>query len=107
MLIVLFDINGINMIKWAPLSQTFLADKRVTVLEHPPYSPDLATCDFYLLLKVKNALMGTHFQSVEVKVKTAHLLKTVTANESELCFELWKTRIQPWIDREGKHVEGD
>ena len=24
----------------------FLANKNITVLEHPPYSPDLASCDF-------------------------------------------------------------
>ncbi|GFW19927.1 hypothetical protein TNCV_866331 [Trichonephila clavipes] len=34
------------------------------MLEHPPYSLDLAPYDFYLFLKMKNTLMGTHFQSV-------------------------------------------
>jgi len=37
----------------APALQTvsvkdFLANNRVTTLEHPPYSPDLATADLYL-----------------------------------------------------------
>jgi len=30
----------------------FLANKNITVLEHPPYSPDLAPCDFYLIPKI-------------------------------------------------------
>ncbi|GFV86871.1 hypothetical protein TNCV_2198231 [Trichonephila clavipes] len=42
----------------------FLADKCITVLKHPPYAPDLTPYDVYLFLKVKNSLMGTHFQSV-------------------------------------------
>ncbi|GFV60985.1 mariner Mos1 transposase [Trichonephila clavipes] len=34
----------------------FLAKHSIPVLEHPPYSPDLAPCDFYLFPKVKYAL---------------------------------------------------
>jgi hypothetical protein len=30
----------------------FLANHNITVLEHLPYSPDLAPCDFYLFPKV-------------------------------------------------------
>lgn len=45
--------------------EKFLANKRISVIEHPP-------C----------ALMGTHFQSEdEVKAKTAKLLKIVTNGE--------------------------
>lgn len=86
----------------------FLADKRIPVLDHPPYSPDLAPCDFYLFPKVKSSLKGTHFQSVEqVKAKTADLLKRLTTDELQHCFEQWKTRMQRCIDRQGEYVEGD
>jgi hypothetical protein len=27
---------------------TFLAKHKIPVLEHPPYSPDLASCDFFI-----------------------------------------------------------
>jgi len=48
----------------------FLANKNISVLEHPPYSPDLASCDFYLFPKIKSVLKGTHFVLVEnVKAK--------------------------------------
>jgi histone-lysine N-methyltransferase SETMAR len=39
----------------------FLANKNITVMELPPYSPDLAPCDFYLFPKIKSVLKGTHF----------------------------------------------
>jgi len=49
-----------------------IANKNITVLEHPPYSPDLAPCDFCLFPNIKSVLRGTHFVSVEnVKAKTA------------------------------------
>lgn len=33
------------------------------VIEHPPYSPDLAPCDFFLFSKLKNFLAGKKFSS--------------------------------------------
>jgi hypothetical protein len=42
-----------------------LVVKQFLVLEQPPCSPDLAPCDFYLCPKLKSALKGTHFQSVD------------------------------------------
>ena len=31
--------------------KTFLMKHKITVLEHPPYSPDLAPCDFFFISK--------------------------------------------------------
>jgi hypothetical protein len=77
----------------------FLADKCIPVLEHPAYSPDLAPCDFYLFPKLKNALKGPHFQSVdEVNSKTAGLLNRVSADDLQHCFGQWKIRMQRCID---------
>ena len=47
----------------------FSANKNITVLEHPPYSPNPAPCDICLFPKIKSVLRGTHFVSVE-NVKT-------------------------------------
>jgi len=48
----------------------FLANKNSTVLEHPPYSPDLAPCNFYSFPNIKSVLKGNHFVSEEhVKAK--------------------------------------
>ena len=46
----------------------FLAKKNIPVLPHPPCSPDLAPCDFYLFPKLKSKLKGHHFGTV-VNVK--------------------------------------
>ena len=43
----------------------FLVNKNITVFEHPPYSPGLAPCYFYLFPKIKSVLKGTHFVLVE------------------------------------------
>jgi len=42
----------------------FLTKNSVCVLNHPPYSPDLAPCDFSLFQKLKMKLKGIYFQDV-------------------------------------------
>ena len=45
--------------------QQFLAERNVSTLEQPPYSPDLAPCDFFLIPKLKGVIKGTRFPGVE------------------------------------------
>jgi len=42
----------------------FLAKNSITKMDHPPYSPDLAPCDFWLFPKLKNALKGQRFADI-------------------------------------------
>ena len=42
----------------------YLAKNNIPLMEHPPYSPDLVPCDFFLFPKIKSALKGTRFESV-------------------------------------------
>ncbi|GBP36329.1 Histone-lysine N-methyltransferase SETMAR [Eumeta japonica] len=54
----------------------------IEILAHPPYSPDLAPCDFYLFSNIKEKLRGKWFMDAE---KTVALYeKTV---ETTLKFE--------------------
>ncbi|GFW99473.1 putative mariner transposase [Trichonephila clavipes] len=86
----------------------FLAKHSIPVLEHPPYSPDLAPCDFCLFPKVKSALKGTRFESVEaVKEKAAGVLKELTKDDFQHCFQQWKIRMERCRDRKGVYIEGD
>ena len=45
----------------AKLITTYLNERGISVLEHPPYSPDLAPCDFWLFPILKNRLAGRKF----------------------------------------------
>jgi len=66
----------------------FLANRNITLLEHPPYSPDLAPCDFCLFPEIKSVLKGTNFMSVEnVKAKMAEILNILTEYDLRNCFE--------------------
>jgi transposase len=47
------------------LIREFLAKNEATVVPQPPYSPDLATADFFLFPKLKSTLKGQRFESIE------------------------------------------
>ena len=42
---------------------SFLASEKVKVLNHPPYSPDLSPCDFFLFPRLKKMLSGNKYTS--------------------------------------------
>jgi len=78
------------------------------VMEHPPYSPDIAPCDFFLFPKIKSALKGTRFESVDaVKAKASQLLNSLTQDDLQHCFQQWKIRMERCRDRRGDYIEGD
>jgi hypothetical protein len=37
----------------------------MAVIPHPPYSPDLATCDFFVFPKTKLKIRGSRFGNIE------------------------------------------
>ena len=51
----------------ALLTRWFLTDNNMTVVPHPPYSPDLAPSDFFLFPKLKMKLKGQRFQTEEIQ----------------------------------------
>jgi len=66
----------------------YLAKNNIPVMEHPPYSPDLALYDFCLFQKIKSALKGTRFEYVDaVKAKATQLLNSITQDDLQHCFQ--------------------
>ena len=49
----------------ASVALDFLATNDVQLVTHPPYSPDLAPCDWFLFPSVKRKLKGKQFQNAE------------------------------------------
>ena len=49
----------------ASVTREFLAHNTIITLSHPPYSPDLALCDFFLFPKMKLQLKVRRFERVE------------------------------------------
>jgi transposase len=70
-----------------------LASKQITLLEHPPYSLDLAPSDFFFLFpKIKKMLKGRHFDDTDDRSNMAAVLKAIPQNQFKNCFEGWTRR---------------
>ena len=76
----------------------FLAKNNIAVLEQPPYSPDLAPCDFFLFSKLKEVIKGTRFQGSEA-IKTAVMreLRAILEEFFQECVEAWQRRLKKCI----------
>ena len=71
----------------------FLVKKNIPVLPHPPYSPDLAPCDFCLFPKLKSKLKGHHFGTMEnIQKVVTDEPNTLTENDFRYCYDQWKNR---------------
>jgi transposase len=72
-----------------------MAKNSITKMDHPPYSPDLNPCEFWLfpILK-KNTLKGQRFADLsdfQRNVKT--LLRRIPENGFQDCFRQWHHRL--------------
>ena len=73
------------------LVQQFLAKQKIVQLRQPPYSPDIAPCDFWMFPKLKMALNGKRFDDIEtVQSNATRELKAIPKSAFEDCFKTWK-----------------
>jgi hypothetical protein len=80
----------------------------MTVMPHPPYSPDLAPCDFFLFPKLKMKLKGRRFQTLEeIQAESQAVLNTLGENDFQECFKNWQRRWDHCQASEGDYFEGD
>jgi hypothetical protein len=60
----------------------------MTVVPHPPYSPDLTPCDFSLLPRLKIKMKGRRFDTIEVfEAESQAVLNTHTEHDFEDAFK--------------------
>ena len=77
-------------------------------MPQPPYSLDMAPCDFFLFPKIKRSLKGRRFTAID-DIKSALLkeLNAIPKIEFEKCFEDWKKHWHKCMISNGDYSEGD
>ena len=78
-----------------------LQELQLTVLPHPPYSPDLAPSDFYLFSPLKSSLAGKSFASRDEILRDVN-----TWIESKPC-EFFRNGIQKLPERWQRCIEAN
>ncbi|UYV73903.1 hypothetical protein LAZ67_11001358 [Cordylochernes scorpioides] len=84
----------------------FLAKNNVCVLNHPPYSPDLASYDFYLFPKIKLKLKGFFFNDIPTIQRAAtSTLEAIPQSGLQEAFNSLLNRCNICIESGGDYFE--
>jgi len=85
----------------------YLRKERIKLLPHPPYSPDLAPCDFFLFPRIKKEMKGKSFNNVENLARAVQAVaEAIPKADYEKSFQSWQNRLQRCIDVNGEYFEG-
>ena len=82
----------------------FLTEHGIDTIQHPPYSPDLAPCDFWLFCLVKSKLV-THPSVESLKRQITEILFSIDKKEYAKTFQQWLDRMQYCINNNGDYFE--
>lgn len=83
----------------------WLAARSIQVLEHPPYSPDLAPADFFYFPKMKEMLAGLTLTSESFKRTWERLSRTISEDDFSAAFQRWLQRCEKCVNIGGNYVE--
>ena len=81
--------------------------QRQITLPQPPYSPDLAPCDFFIFPKMKLQLKGCPVDRVEeIQRESQNVLGTLREQDFQHAFQQWKRRWDRCVTAQGDYFEG-
>lgn len=86
------------------MTRSYIEDQGVTEIDHPPYSPDLAPCDYWLFDYIKQRLEDVTSTEMLVDAITA-IMKKIDKKEYFKTFEKYKERLEYCILIEGDYFE--
>ena len=75
-------------------TKEFLRQSGLEMIEHLPYSPDLAPCDFWLFPNLKRHLKGSRFESVRANRCFLEAVECISASSYSKLFDMWSHRCQ-------------
>ena len=86
----------------------YLTKMGIKTVRHPPYSPDLAPCDFWLFPKLKEKLRGCHYQIIEeMKETVTKVINRLTQEDFHGAFKKLLERYNKYIAAGRDYFEGD
>ena len=106
-------LKGVNLLHdnapchKATLVTDFLRQEKVKSVPHPPYSPDLAPCDFFLFPRLKKYLTGRRYGSrAALGSGIYQCLMGIPIKDYERAFKQWIKRLKLCISHGGEYFEG-
>ena len=93
----------------AKFTLEYMEKHDIAVLPHPPYSPDLAPCDYWLFPTLKKHLRGKRFESIfEIQRAVQNFFNTIPSHEFEkTILQKWEERLKLCVKNDGRYFEKD
>jgi len=92
----------------AVTTNEFLAKHNIPWLSHPPYSPDLAPCDFFLFPQLKKTMKDRRFHYIEeIQGNARRKLRATTKSDHQRCFRQRQERWNKCTQAQGHFFKGD
>lgn len=82
----------------------YLIAQNFIIMEHPPYSPDLAPCDFWLFDYIKRRLTN-HTSSQSLAAEITRIAASIPVQEYQKTFTKWVERMELCIKHKGHYFE--
>ena len=87
--------------------QEYLKESGLDVLDHPPYSPDLSPCDFWLFPRLKEMLAGHCFESrCGIGIAVYQCLQHIPKEDYRAAFWKWVGWCKMCVEADGAYFEG-
>jgi len=92
----------------AVTTNEFLVKHNIQSLPHPPHSPHLAPCNFFLFSQLKKAMKSCQFDDVEeIQANATRQMRAITKSDYQRCFCKWQERWNKCIQAQGAYFKGD
>ena len=87
--------------------QEHLKKSGLNVLDHPPYSPELSPCDFWLFPRLKEMLADHRFESCcGIGSAVYQCLQHIPKDDYQAAFRNWVHRCKMSVEADGPYFEG-
>ena len=75
-------------------------------MDHPPYSPDLSPCDFWLFKLLKKHFRGKKYKTEnELALAVNLFLAQIPEEEFAKCIKIWFERMEMCVQKKGGYFE--
>ena len=84
----------------------FLMKKRISLINHPPYSPDLSPRDCFLFPKLKTKMKGAFYDDIPaIEAAVTEVLKNIPINDIKKSMRALADRSKRCIESSGTYFE--
>jgi len=89
----------------SPMTRELLGSLGAHVIRHPPYYPDIATCDFFLFGYIKESLNGMRLDNPnDLTCMITDIVNQISPETRRAVFDNWMARLGTVIRSDGEYI---